>query len=231
MKTPECPAVATRGKSCCINRARPLLALVSVLPLLACGRGGSSTQGPPPPSGDFALSVSPTSAVVEAGNSTSVTISATGSNGFSTQIRVQSSGLPAGVSASPSSISLTVASPAQVALSAIASAASSTSTVTFTGTSGSLTHSAHLALQTYPLITSNTPPFRTRYVRTDAAVPYFAWLNSHWIIYNPPTNRFFVTDPGSSRVFALDASTESVVSQVVVPGAFSIDDTPDHGTL
>jgi hypothetical protein len=68
-------------------------------------------------------------------------------------------------------------------------------------------------------------------VRTDAATTYFLWFNSNWIVYNPPTSRFFVTDPTSNQVFALDAHTETVVGSLRVPGAFGIDDTPDHLTL
>ncbi|PYV35139.1 MAG: hypothetical protein DMG22_03395, partial [Acidobacteria bacterium] len=207
------------------------LALVSALTLTACGGGGSSPQGPPPPSGDFTLAVTPTSTLIEAGNSVSVTLSAIGANGFSSQINVQVSGLPAGVSVSPSVIIVTVSVPAQLTLSASATTKSGNATVTFSGTSGSLRHAAQLGLTTFPVVVSNTPPFRTRYVQTDAAAPYFAWLNSHWIVYNPPTNRFFVTDPGSSQVFALDANSETLVGAMVVPGAFSLDDTPDHSTL
>jgi hypothetical protein len=70
-----------------------------------------------------------------------------------------------------------------------------------------------------------------RYVRTDASTPYTGWLNSAWIIYNPPTNRFFVTDPYGNRVIALDPATETVVGSIPLPGAFGIDDTPDHTTL
>lgn len=70
-----------------------------------------------------------------------------------------------------------------------------------------------------------------RYVRTDASTVYMLWLNSHWIVYNPPTKRFFVTDPAGSRVYALDAATETLVGSIPVPGAFGIDDTPDHSLL
>ena len=70
-----------------------------------------------------------------------------------------------------------------------------------------------------------------RYVRTDATTSYSGWLNSAWIIYNPPTSRFFVTDPDSNRIFVLNPSTESVVGTIFVPGAYSIDDTANHTTL
>ena len=80
-------------------------------------------------------------------------------------------------------------------------------------------------------VVSNTPPFRMRYVRTDAATPYFGWPNLSWIIYNPPTSRLFVTDPYTNRIYVLDPTTESVVGTIMVPGAYGIDDTADHSTL
>ena len=72
---------------------------------------------------------------------------------------------------------------------------------------------------------------RTKYVRTDATTEYFEWINSHWIIYNPLTNYFYVTDPTSNQVMVLDAASGKEVGVLGVPGAFSIDDTPDHETL
>jgi len=81
---------------------------------------------------------------------------------------------------------------------------------------------------------STAGPFtagRTKYVRTDATTEYFQSINAHWIIYNPITNYFYVTDPGSNRVFVLSASSQKQVGVISVPGAYSIDDTPDHTTL
>jgi DNA-binding beta-propeller fold protein YncE len=68
-------------------------------------------------------------------------------------------------------------------------------------------------------------------VRTDATTEYFQWINSRWIIFNPLTNYFFVTDPGSNHVFVLDAASETEVGVISVPGAYSIDDSADHKTL
>jgi hypothetical protein len=216
----------------CAPQVWGLLPVVLVLGLAACGGGGPGTQqGPPPPSADFTLSVTPTSVSVQSGNSASASVSATGSNGFSSQISVQVSGLPAGVAVSPSPVNLTPGTPQSLTLSANTSTSASNATLTVTGTAGSLSHTTNLALTILAPVTSNTPPFRTRYVRTDAATPYFAWLNSHWIVYNPPTSRLFVTDPNSNRVFALDAHTQQLVGTMMVPGAFGIDDTPDHKTL
>jgi hypothetical protein len=72
---------------------------------------------------------------------------------------------------------------------------------------------------------------RTKYVRTDASVEYYQWINAHWIIYNPITNFFYVTDPGSNHVFVLSASSQKEVAVINIPEAFTIDDTPDHSTL
>lgn len=68
-------------------------------------------------------------------------------------------------------------------------------------------------------------------MRTDATTEYFQWINSHWIIYNPVTNYFYVTDPSSNHVMVLDAASETEVGLISVPGAYSIDDTSDHSTL
>ncbi len=175
---------------------------------------------------DFNLSVSPSSQSVTGGSSISVSLSATAIAGFSTQVSIQVSGLPTGVSISPTSITLVPGTPQPVTLTAAANAQSNSATVTFTGVAGSLTHSTNLALSVLTPLTT-----RTRYVRTDATTEYFLWINSHWIIYNPITNYFYVADPSSNHVMVLDAATETEVGVISVPGAYSIDDTADHTTL
>ena len=209
------------------------LLLVTVLGFVACGGGSSATQqsSPPPPSPDFSLSATPTSVSLQQGESSSVSIAATCTNGFSAEITVQASGLPQGVTTSPSTLTLTPGQSQTLTFSASSSAAAGNATVILTGTSGSLSHTTSLTLSVIVPITSNTPPFRMRYVRTDAATPYNLWMNSSWIVYNPPTSRFFVTEPDSNRIFVLDASTETVVGTIIVPGAFGMDDTADHKTL
>lgn len=72
---------------------------------------------------------------------------------------------------------------------------------------------------------------RTRYVRTDANTPPGNLLNLHAIVFNSPTNRFFVPDPGTNHVFVLDAATQQKIASIGVPGAFAIDQTPDQNVL
>jgi hypothetical protein len=205
-----------------------LLSSLLIAGLTACGGGGGSTLPPPPPTPDFSLAVSPTSQMVNGGSSASVSLSATSIAGFSSQITVQVAGLPAGVSVSPASITLVPGTPQQVKFSAPANAAFASAAVTFTGTEGALSHSAGLNLSVDSTFGS---PGRTRYVRTDATTEYFLWPNQNWIIYNPITSRFFVTDPTGNHVIAMDAASETEISTISVPGAYGIDDTPDHTLL
>jgi hypothetical protein len=138
------------------------------------------------------------------------------------------SGLPTGVSASPTSITLTPGTAQQVTFSAAANAAFATAAVSFTGSVGSRSHSASLSLSvdsTFGL------PGRTRYVRTDATTEYFLWPNQNWIVYSPITSRFFVTDPSTNHVIVMDAASETKIGTISVPGAYGIDDTPDHSAL
>lgn len=204
-------------------------ALLLLLELLACGGGGSSTQNQAPPSPDFRLAVSPGSQSLNAGSTVSVSLSATALNGFSSQIIVQITGVPADVSVSATSITVSPGTPQQVTFSAAANAANSTASVSFTGTSGSLTHAATLGLTVSGI--SNGVPVRTRYVRTDATTEYFGWINQHWMIYHAATGRYFVTDPSSNQIIVMDATTKTVLATIGVPGAFGMDDTPDHSTF
>jgi hypothetical protein len=176
---------------------------------------------------DFSLSVTPVTPVFDAGDSISASLSATALNGFNSPISVQVTGMPAGVTASPASFTLTTATPQQITFTAAATAASiSNVEVLFTGNSGSSTHSTDLVMAVNAQLHT-----RTRYVRTDATTEYFVYANQNWAIYNPNTSRFFVTDPSTSNIFVFDGTTQSEIGVIKVPGAFGIGDTPDHSTL
>jgi len=208
----------------------PIAALALLLVLTACGGSGGGGSPSSFSNPDFSLALDPASQTVNAGSQAVVSLSATSIGNFSSQVSVAVSGLPAGVTVSPSSITLTPGTPQQVTLTAASNAVSSNSTVTFAGTSGILQHSATLALAVSGSA-GNGAPVRTRYRRTDATTEYFTFLNQHWIIYHAATGRYFVTDPTSNQVDVIDATTEQEIATIAVPGAFGIDDTPEHGTL
>jgi hypothetical protein len=73
-------------------------------------------------------------------------------NGFASPVAIGITGLPAGVTASPASPTLTPGTAQNVTLAASTSAATGAATVTFTGSAGALSHAATLAL------TVQTPP-------------------------------------------------------------------------
>jgi hypothetical protein len=101
---------------------------------LPVGLGGSTA--------DFSLAASPASVTLTAGSTGTMSISALPIGGFSSSITVTLSGLPPGVSANAASYQLTPGLAQTITLTAASSAAATTNTsVTFTGTSGTLSHS------------------------------------------------------------------------------------------
>ncbi len=105
---------------------------------------------------DFSLQVSPASATLTVGGAAQpVTLTAIAANGFAAAVQVSIGGLPANVTATPSTLTLSPGVGQAVSLAASVSAASGTATVVFTGTSGALTHTASLGLT---VATSPPPP-------------------------------------------------------------------------
>jgi len=111
---------------------------------------------------NFSLTLTPTSLTLTNGAAGSaVSVLATAVNSFSNPVAVTITGLPAGVTANPATLTLTPGTAQSTTLTA-AGAAVGTSTVTFTGTSGSLTNSATLAL-TVQATSAAAPPDVTTY--------------------------------------------------------------------
>lgn len=104
------------------------------------------TVVPPPP--DFSISVSPSSIITQAGTTSApAMVSVTGLNGFSASVAVSVSGLPAGFACSPSCpLTIDANSAAQVAFVVPANAMNGNIALNVQGTSGTLNHSASLAL-------------------------------------------------------------------------------------
>jgi hypothetical protein len=110
-----------------------------------------------PSSPDFSLELAPTSASLTGGGAAqAVTVTAVVANGFSGAVQVTLGSLPQGVTASPTTLTLSPGSGQPISFTASASAASGTASVVFTGTSGTLTHTATLTLTVTSA--SNPPP-------------------------------------------------------------------------
>jgi hypothetical protein len=111
------------------------------------------------PTPDFSLQISPSNAtLIAAGAAQSVTVTASPANGFNSAVQVTLSGLPQGVTATPSTLTLSPGVGQQVSLAASASATVGSASVVFTGVSGSLTHTATLALAVDAAGSTPPPP-------------------------------------------------------------------------
>jgi hypothetical protein len=121
---------------------QPLPGILSCLLLAVIGCGSSATILP-----DFSISATPSTISLTAGAaSQQVTVTTTALTGFKASVAVVLAGLPTGVTAAPSSFTLTPGIPQTITLSASATAPASTTTLTFTATSGTLSHTATFTL-------------------------------------------------------------------------------------
>lgn len=124
---------------------RAALSALGLCALLACGGGGGGgTPAPPGPVPDFQFQA-PAAASLTAGQGVDLAVSVTPLNGFAGSVTVGASGLPAGVSALPLTLSAG-ASAGSLRLEATAQALPGTGPVTLSGTGGGLTRSATCVL-------------------------------------------------------------------------------------
>ncbi|WP_353064030.1 hypothetical protein RBB77_22680 [Tunturibacter psychrotolerans] len=97
--------------------------------------------------GDFSLTAAPSALTVVAGGAgQTLSVNAVSTNSFAGAVSVAITGLPAGVTAQPATLTLTPGTPQSVSLSANANAVAGSSMLTLTGRSGALSHSATIAL-------------------------------------------------------------------------------------
>jgi F5/8 type C domain/Ricin-type beta-trefoil lectin domain len=95
---------------------------------------------------DFSLTLSPTSASVTAGGSTTVTVGTAVAGGSAEAVALSAAGAPAGVTLSFSPTSVTAGDAATLTVSTTSSVAAGSYPVTVTGTAASATHSASFTL-------------------------------------------------------------------------------------
>jgi len=114
-----------------------------------------TAEPPPPPAGDFMLAVNPATLMLTDGAAgQNISVSASPVNGFNSAVAISISGLPAGVTASPSTLMIKPGTPQNVKLTAASNAGAGKATVTLTGTSGTLSHTVTAALT----VVAATPP-------------------------------------------------------------------------
>ena len=126
-----------------------------ILTLLSVGCGHNSVSSLKP---DFSLNATGASVSLTAGGSAqSVSLSVTAINGFAGNVQIAASGLPAGVTATPASLTLAAGAAQSISFAASSSAAAATAMIQFAGTSAGVTHTTSIAL-TVKAITTPPPP-------------------------------------------------------------------------
>jgi hypothetical protein len=98
------------------------------------------------PGNDFKLSLSPSSATVAAGSSTTSKVSTSVVTGSAESVKLTASGVPAGVSVSFSASTVTAGGSATVTIATTSAAASGTATISVKGAGASASHTATFAL-------------------------------------------------------------------------------------
>lgn len=199
------------GPLCC------LVIPLAIAILSSCGGGNSSGNPGPPPTPDFSVKASPTSVQVEPGSSQNLTISLTALGGFTGQVNVTVSGPPPGVTASPSSFTLSAGTPQQIALAAQSSALGATVSLTIQAVSGALSHSVQIPLSVQTATSSMHAPMRSRYLRTDSFYGFLQDAPPHFTAYDQPLRRFFVTNSFLNRIDVFDAAQEFQIGSITVP--------------
>ena len=186
-----------------------------------CGGGSNNTSPPPPPvqpSPSFTVSLSPASVTLaQSGDSQPVQVLIGAQNGFVGSVAVTASGLPAGVTVSPSSLALTPGVSGTFTLTASSGAGIAQTSAVVTGVSGSLTNNASLKINVNG--TAITDPFHP-----------IGGEFSHGF-YDQSRQLLFVANPGLNEVDVISGITLAVQVRVPAPQPWGIDQMADGNTL
>src|SRR6201996_2590913 len=132
-------------------KAPRLALLAALLFALGCGTSSNPTVSP-----NFTIAAAPATVTLQSGGAPrALTVTAGATNGFTGPVAVSLSGLPAGVTASPSTLSVTPGQLAQFMLTASTSASASSAMITVTGAADSTSHTATAALSIAPAVVAD----------------------------------------------------------------------------
>jgi hypothetical protein len=134
-----------------------MILIVVSMNLAGCGGSGESGGEGHQSAPDFSLSLSSASLSLTAGSSASITVAVNGTNGFASAVTLQISGLPTGVTYSPTTPQVNPGSSSQITFTAASDSAASQEKVTVTGISGSLSHGAPLNLTVTGISNASAP--------------------------------------------------------------------------
>lgn len=198
------------------------ITLILLLPLSLvgafsnCGGGSNTESTSPPPS--FSIQANPSGISIAPSSTTETNLTLQPQNGFSSTVTVTLTGLPTGVTSSPSSPFNLPPSGLTVMFSAASSVSTGNYSVTFQGVSGGSSSRATVSL-TVAASSGSLPGNRTNFVRTDDTPSA--------LVYDPAHKLVYAALPELARVAAIDPSTNQVVRNISVPDAHGLSLTPD----
>lgn len=194
------------------------------------------TSAPVP---DFAVSVSPSSQTLVAGNGTTYTATVTPTNGFSGTVNFSVSGLPSGASGSFNPTSVGGSGSSTLTVTTSTSATPGTYTLTITGISGNLTNSAtatlvvnaapDFSIVTTPSSQSVNPGANTSYTATITALNGFAGT-VNFSVSGLPSGATGSFSPGSVNGSGSSTLTVSTTTGTA-PGTYTLTVTGTSGSL
>jgi hypothetical protein len=154
-------------------------------------------------------------------------------NGFTGAVQVALNALPTGVTSNPASpFSVAAGASTSVVFGASTNAAPGNFMASLQGTSGTLSHSASLAVAIQSAANPALP--RTAYARTDSASaaddPLGEPHHRH-IAYDPANKRVFIANRSLNRVDVFSTTSQSPTAQISIPGASSADLSADGTTV
>jgi hypothetical protein len=201
----------------------PVVSIVCLC-VVGCGGGGSNGSSSSPGGGgqsttpSFTVSLSPANLSLEEGTTSNpIQISLSPKGGFDGMVSLTISGLPKGVTSTPSSLSGTPGTPLSFTLSAAAEAPITQQSVTIQGTSGNLTANASLQL------TLGAAPVPDPFHLIGGIVVHG--------FYDETRQLLFVTNPGLNELDVLSGQDLSIKARVPVPQPWGIDQMADGNTL
>lgn len=203
-----------------------------VVSLSSCGGGGGAAAGggssplPPSPTPDFTLSVTPATLTITAGGlSNNVTLSVSGSNGFTGTVNISPS-MPAGFGCGSITCSGQVSAGTSLTMQILSAStvAAGNYTIAFNGTSGTLSHQASLSatVATAPV----SLPNHSAEVFTDD------FLSPGWsVAYDKVHDHIFASNQQLCEVEVISPETLQVIRTIYVPSPTGMDLSLDGATL
>jgi hypothetical protein len=154
-------------------------------------------------------------------------------NGFSGDVQISLSGVPAGLSANPAApFAVPSGGSATLLLMAAPSAATGSSTIVVRGTSGALSHQKNINLT----VQSGTSPAisRTTFARTDSQASFDdppGEPHRRRAVYEPTGKHVFLANAANNRIEVLASTDASRVASVDLAGASSVELGADGKTI